>query len=166
MVVNITDTASNVESGFVNYQIGGTSRVRIRKDGAIVFANTAAASFAKQTATNLIEAATGWSVAAGGINGVLMQSALFSVGSNGRYGFGTTGPTSGIDASFIRIAAGIIGVRNATTGGGVLSFVEQSAPAAPATNEVRIYAEDNGSGKTRLMALFATGAAQQIAIEP
>ena len=43
---------------------------------------------------------------------------------------------------------------------------EMTAPAAPATNRVRIYAEDNGSGKTRLMALFATGAAQQIAIEP
>ena len=43
---------------------------------------------------------------------------------------------------------------------------EMTAPAAPAANGVRIYAEDNGSGKTRLMALFATGAAQQIAIEP
>ena len=41
-----------------------------------------------------------------------------------------------------------------------------AAPAAPAANQVRIYAEDNGSGKTRLMARFATGAAQQIAIEP
>lgn len=37
---------------------------------------------------------------------------------------------------------------------------------APSTKCVRIYAEDNGAGKTRLMALFATGAAQQIAIEP
>ena len=43
---------------------------------------------------------------------------------------------------------------------------EMTAPAAPATNSVRIYAEDNGAGKTRLMALFASGAAQQIAIEP
>jgi hypothetical protein len=41
-----------------------------------------------------------------------------------------------------------------------------AAPAAPAANNVRIYAVDNGSGKTQLMALFATGAAQQIAIEP
>ena len=41
-----------------------------------------------------------------------------------------------------------------------------AAPAAPATNNVRIYAEDNGGGKTRLMARFATGAAVQIAIEP
>ena len=45
-------------------------------------------------------------------------------------------------------------------------LAEMTAPAAPAADRVRIYAEDNGSGKTRLMALFATGAAQQIAIEP
>jgi len=45
-------------------------------------------------------------------------------------------------------------------------LTEMTAPSAPATNSVRIYAEDNGSGKTRLMALFATGAAQQLAIEP
>lgn len=43
---------------------------------------------------------------------------------------------------------------------------EMTAPAAPAANDVRIYAEDNGAGKTRLMARFATGAAVQIAIEP
>jgi hypothetical protein len=47
-----------------------------------------------------------------------------------------------------------------------MEMTEMTAPAAPAANQVRIYAEDNGSGKTRLMARFATGAAQQIAIEP
>jgi hypothetical protein len=46
------------------------------------------------------------------------------------------------------------------------SAIPFAAPAAPAANKVRIYAVDNGSGKTQLMALFATGAAQQIAIEP
>lgn len=51
-------------------------------------------------------------------------------------------------------------------GAGYHQMFEMTAPAAPAANSVRIYAEDNGSGKTRLMALFATGAAQQIAIEP
>jgi len=49
---------------------------------------------------------------------------------------------------------------------GSMEFSEVSAPAAPATNNVRIYAEDNGAGKTRLMARFATGAAVQVAIEP
>ena len=56
--------------------------------------------------------------------------------------------------------------QDVTLNGKFLEFIEQSAPSAPSTNEVRIYAEDNGSGKTKLMALFATGAAQQIAIEP
>lgn len=49
---------------------------------------------------------------------------------------------------------------------GYMQMTEMTAPSAPSTNNVRIYAEDNGSGKTRLMALFPTGAAQQIAIEP
>lgn len=43
---------------------------------------------------------------------------------------------------------------------------EMTAPAAPPANGCRLYVEDNGSGKTRLMARFASGAAQQIAIEP
>lgn len=52
------------------------------------------------------------------------------------------------------------------TGSGHITMREQTAPAAPAANGVRIYAEDNGAGKTRLMALFATGVAQQLAVEP
>ena len=50
--------------------------------------------------------------------------------------------------------------------GSYMQLSEMTAPAAPAANNVVIYAEDNGAGKTRLMARFATGAAQQIAIEP
>ena len=45
-------------------------------------------------------------------------------------------------------------------------FKEVTAPSSPSSNRVVVYAEDNGSGKTRLMALFQTGVAQQIAIEP
>jgi hypothetical protein len=71
------------------------------------------------------------------------------------------------DVILSREAAGVLGVRGTSTSvGAALSFIEQTAPASPAANIVRIYAEDNGAGKTRLMALFATGAAQQIAIEP
>lgn len=49
---------------------------------------------------------------------------------------------------------------------GVLSMAEVTAPSAPAANGVYIYVEDNGAGKTRLMALFSSGAAQQLAIQP
>lgn len=47
-----------------------------------------------------------------------------------------------------------------------LQGTEIAAPAAPPANGFRIFAEDDGAGKTRLMVKFATGAAQQIAIQP
>ena len=43
---------------------------------------------------------------------------------------------------------------------------EMTAPAAAAANSARLFLQDNGAGKTQLMVIFATGAAQQIAIEP
>lgn len=39
-------------------------------------------------------------------------------------------------------------------------------PSAPATNGWKLYAKDNGGGKTQLMVIFASGAAQQVAIQP
>ena len=48
-----------------------------------------------------------------------------------------------------------------------MNYSELAAdPAAPAADTVRVYAKDNGSGKTGLYARFATGAVQQIAIQP
>lgn len=50
-----------------------------------------------------------------------------------------------------------------------LDFLEfdelASGPAAPAANAVRLYAEDNGSGKTRIVAKFASGADVVIATQ-
>jgi hypothetical protein len=67
----------------------------------------------------------------------------------GRVGIGVMAPASRLDI-----------------GMGAITLKEMTAPAAPAADNVVIYAEDNGAGKTRLMALFNTGAAQQIAIQP
>lgn len=47
-----------------------------------------------------------------------------------------------------------------------VTFSEITPPSAPAANKVILFAQDNGAGKTQLMALFASGAAQQVAIEP
>ncbi|WP_457798072.1 hypothetical protein [Methylocystis sp. S23] len=76
-----------------------------------------------------------------------------------------------IDIDLVPKAGG--GVRVAGAAGadirlaqGVVELVEISAPSTPAANRMRLWVEDNGSGKTRLMAQFATGAAQQITIEP
>jgi hypothetical protein len=52
-------------------------------------------------------------------------------------------------------------------GGGFVDLLEQSAdPAAGATNHARLFAKDNGSGKTQLVVRFPTGATQVIATEP
>jgi hypothetical protein len=70
------------------------------------------------------------------------------------------------DLSLVRVAANILGARNGSTGGAAISLVEQTAPAAPATNGAYLYAQDNGSGKTQICALFATGSAQCFVTEP
>ena len=46
-----------------------------------------------------------------------------------------------------------------------LQMDEQADPSAPAANKARMYCRDTG-GKTELVVRFATGAIQQIAIEP
>ena len=73
--------------------------------------------------------------------------------------------------------AGFLHVRNSA--GSTLQIVEENSGlaikivgessadhTAPAANGCTIYTKDNGAGKTQLMAIFATGAAQQIAIQP
>lgn len=89
----------------------------------------------------------------------------------------------GIDLNKTNTGAGTcLDITNAGTGYGILvtqtgaapaigvtaeiEFTEQTAPAAPAANKARLFCQDNGAGKTQLMVLFPSGAAQQIAIEP
>lgn len=67
----------------------------------------------------------------------------------GRVGIGVSAPASKLDID-----------------AGAMTMKEMTAPSAPAANSVVIYLVDNGAGKTQLMALFPTGVAQQIAIEP
>lgn len=63
------------------------------------------------------------------------------------------------------VSTGALTLNNLVRPTGMM-LAERSAPGTPPANNVVIYAEDDGAGKTRLMALFPTGAAQQIAIEP
>lgn len=51
-------------------------------------------------------------------------------------------------------------------GASYLQFTEMTAPAAGAADQTRLFTQDNGAGKTQLMAIFSSGAAQQIAIQP
>ena len=47
-----------------------------------------------------------------------------------------------------------------------LEMEELATTPTGTSNEAKIFAQDNGSGKTKLMVIFGTGAAQQIAIQP
>jgi hypothetical protein len=49
---------------------------------------------------------------------------------------------------------------------GALELAEMSAPGGGAANTARLYAVDNGAGKTQLVVVFNTGAAQVLATEP
>ena len=180
--MNVTDTASNAASSFLQFQIGGTTKADIKKDGSIRLTGTSsgAAYIYSDTQFRLAALAVGFDNNGGA---GLMIGSIPSAGSTTITAFGGWGPNglsstgtryigfnSGIsvapDARFHRTAAGIVRYSADGTAGATLEFAEQTAPSAPSANFVRIYAEDNGAGKTRLMALFATGAAQQIAIEP
>jgi len=68
---------------------------------------------------------------------------------DGNVGIGTTAPQSRLD-----LAAG------------AAELEEMAAPGAPGVNRGRIYAADNGAGKTCIYAIFNSGAVQTIACQP
>ena len=117
-------------------------------------------------------------IVAGGSTSLNEYAFGLRVRSAGEIAWCSSSLGTSVDLALFRGAAGQVDVTNGTVATyrdlklrNLLNveyheMTEMTAPSAPATNSVRIYAEDNGSGKTRLMALFATGAAQQIAIEP
>lgn len=72
-----------------------------------------------------------------------------------------TGGTKRLELSSTGLA--VTGALSATS---FFETTEIAAPAAGAANTARIFAVDNGSGKTILKVQFATGAAQTIATEP
>jgi hypothetical protein len=109
-------------------------------------------------------------------------TSMFSVNKAGDITMGNGSVLTAVAGLELRYASGMqLVVRNGPTteivrfaasegmqflNGGYIQFKEQTAPAAPAADSVRLYAVDNGAGKTQLMALFSSGAAQQVAIQP
>jgi hypothetical protein len=101
--------------------------------------------------------------------------------ANSNFAFNTDGSNLRVDFSGsgnvdARIQAGITG--GAAAGGislnpygGTVSIganvdlKEITEPSSPAANHATLYLDDNGSGKTRLMVKFATGASIQLATQ-
>jgi hypothetical protein len=148
--LNVTATASAAGSLLMDLQAGGTSQFWVRKDGVVASRNILAIND---------NAGSGWVWAQQG-TAQFFQSGGKITWSDGDALGGTA------DITLARAAANILGVTNYYSGGGAVQLTEMTAPSAGASNTARIYCEDNGAGKTRLMVQFASGAAQQIAIEP
>lgn len=163
-----TEKAGTGTARALEFQTDGTTRLTIDTTGNATFSNrvyiNSASTFLESDTSQL------YAVIAGRRAVSVRQTTNFSFSSeNGLSWASSTDATGGtIDLRISKTAATILrlGGNADSTAGGAMEFLEMTAPAAPAANQVRIYAQDNGSGKTRLMALFATGAAQQLAIEP
>lgn len=92
-----------------------------------------------------------------------------------RYGMLLAGTQPGVRGSDLKLSGKTANFLDGGTGssldpyqedGGFFQAAELAADAAaPAANGVRVYATDTG-GKTQLVARFATGAVQQIAVQP
>lgn len=75
--------------------------------------------------------------------------------------------TGTADSTADRVASAIYNAGNRYLKiGYFVEYTEMSAPAAGAADTARVFAVDNGSGKTVLKCQFATGAAQTMATEP
>lgn len=98
----------------------------------------------------------------------------FTLLGNGRFqiGDGTNAPDVDVQrsaANVLQLGTGDAFHVGAATdaGGNYVQFFEQTAdPAAGATNTARLFAKDNGSGKTQLVVRFPSGVVQVIATEP
>jgi len=153
-VYNTFTDASNYERGFIRYS---SNQLEIGHEAAGTGSGDRLIVIRRPNAGTILDV-VGASTISARIGSVSGFATAMGVGPNG----------ASPDIFLFRRAAGIGAITGNAGGttGAALEFIEQTAPAAPATNGVYIYAEDNGSGKTRLMARFATGSAVQIAVEP
>lgn len=164
----VTNTASGASSSLIDIGTASAgSLFKVGKDAILQLNGDTLGTIARRADVNMLMLQN----TTNGTQGVIGIGVGYNPGINvsSAYHLAWTSdtPAATRDITLMRVSAGVLGLTaSASTGGASLEFREQTAPSAPGANNVRIYAEDNGSGKTRLMALFATGAAQQIAIEP
>ena len=181
--LSVTDTASAAGSLLMDLQVGGTPRFTVSKNAGAFFSTnfaeirngTAAQAFyiyrTYTDGSNYERIRINWEGSTAAISpdsagtGLGRNISLASLGGTLTLSDGNALMTLQSD----KLALGTRNLEqlvNVIAQSGYTELVEMTAPAAPAANRVRIYAVDNGSGKTQLMAQFVTGAAVQIAIEP
>lgn len=168
--INVTDPASASGSLLADLQVGGTPKIALTKAGkvqATTDSNAPTYSFIGQTTTGTGYFNSGVLFWAAGNYPLHLQGSAAKFASNVSVGWtSSTDSTGAADTSLVRVIAKVVGVRDGSTGGGALGLIEMTAPAAPSANGVYLYAEDNGSGKTRIMAKYDDGSTDQVSIQP
>jgi len=168
MEVAITDTACASDSTLFRLLAGaaGTAeKFAVDKDGGLLLNGSPTAVIQRRTDINQI-LFHGNSTNSTGIGSSAINPGI-NFGQAAGVFWTNDIPASGPDIWLHRVTTSILGLKaSSATTGAALEMHEMTAPAAPSSNRARIYAEDNGAGKTRLMVCFPSGAAQQIAIEP
>lgn len=103
-----------------------------------------------------------------GYGTVLLSSTIMAMDRDAHIGFSAAvNHAVGPDTRITRVAAGVLGVRGSSgTNGAAIGLVEQTAPSAPSANGAYIYAEDNGAGKTRIVAIYSDGSTDVISLQP
>lgn len=186
----VVTATKNIQGATTAYGIVQNGSVQSAVTGAAVgYRNTlniAAASFTlpRYSAFNAAQGSIGAGVTLSSQDGFLAESSL--IGATVNYAFRaldaaavTAGKTNisfyteqniatggGTTWGFYAAGTALNRFVGATQFGSYIEGAEQTAPSAPSANGYRIFAQDNGAGKTQLMVRFASGAAQQIAIEP
>lgn len=164
----VTNTSSGANSCLIDVgTVAGGALFKVGKDAVMQINGDTLGTISRRSDVNMLMLqATG-----NGLYGVIGIGHGHNPGINisSAYHLAWTNdtPAGTRDITLMRVAASVLGLTaTGSTGGATLEMREQTAPSAPGANCVRFYLEDNGAGKSRVMALFSSGAAQQIAIQP
>ncbi len=175
-VLGTTVNMLALSEGVLRLRTGaGGSATQLQFGDDAIISRPAAASFqfgapdaAAPVAQSLgVQSVVAWTSNTAGANWTIKGSTSTGSGAAGDIVFQTGGTGAGATAqNTFATALTIKGATQEVVFAKNATFTEMTAPSAPAANGVYIYAEDNGTGKTRLMAIFPSDSAQQIAIEP
>ena len=174
LLVDITSTAADAASLAANLKVGGSSIWSVRKDGLVQFAHGTAAAPAVAFGTTTVGFKSGNETYANN-NAVVFvggNADIVQFTSNRGIAIKTGwflewGIAGAVGPLLYDVTTTTLGIRSAaTTTGCAFEFLEMTAPAAGAANTARIYAVDNGAGKTQVMAIFSDSSTAQICIQP
>lgn len=174
-ISNDLRAGGSATSGQFNAYLGATTGLILLSSGVMGFSNTSNNDlrgtqdtvFTRDAAGNMAQR-NGTNAQTFRIYGTFTNASDFVRGSIAATSTTVTiaAQSAGTGAANVPLVLSPAGTSQVEVGNGVQFTEMGTPPASPSANRVILYAEDNGSGKTRLMALFPTGAAQQVAIEP